>query len=66
MWKYFTDLFDYLPLTALIENQVRDGRGQPHDPFAQLSLQRARRHAGARAKARGCPDPGRCDATARA
>jgi hypothetical protein len=23
VWKYFTDLFDYLPLTALIENQVR-------------------------------------------
>ena len=23
VWKYFTDLFDYLPLTALVENQVR-------------------------------------------
>jgi len=23
VWKYFTDLFDYLPLTALIEDQVR-------------------------------------------
>ena len=23
VWKSFTDLFDYLPLTALIENQVR-------------------------------------------
>jgi serine/threonine-protein phosphatase 2A catalytic subunit len=23
IWKYFTDLFDYLPLTALVENQVR-------------------------------------------
>jgi serine/threonine-protein phosphatase 2A catalytic subunit len=22
VWKYFTDLFDYLPITALIENQV--------------------------------------------
>ena len=22
IWKYFTDLFDFLPLTALIENQV--------------------------------------------
>lgn len=22
MWKYFTDLFDYLPLTALIDNQI--------------------------------------------
>lgn len=24
VWKYFTDLFDFLPLTALIENQVID------------------------------------------
>lgn len=24
VWKYFTDLFDYLPLTALIENKVGD------------------------------------------
>ena len=23
VWKYFTDLFDYLPLTALVENQAR-------------------------------------------
>src|SRR6185437_14090251 len=23
VWKYFTDLFDYLPLTALVEKQVR-------------------------------------------
>jgi len=23
VWKYFTDLFDFLPLTALIEEQVR-------------------------------------------
>jgi serine/threonine-protein phosphatase 2A catalytic subunit len=22
VWKYFTDLFDYLPLTALVDNQV--------------------------------------------
>lgn len=22
VWKHFTDLFDYLPLTALIESQV--------------------------------------------
>lgn len=22
VWKFFTDLFDYLPLTALIDNQV--------------------------------------------
>jgi serine/threonine-protein phosphatase 2A catalytic subunit len=24
VWKYFTDLFDYLPLTALVDNQVRN------------------------------------------
>ena len=23
VWKYFTDLFDFLPLTALVENQAR-------------------------------------------
>ena len=23
VWRYFTDLFDFLPLTALIESQVR-------------------------------------------
>ena len=23
VWRYFTDLFDYLPLTALIDNQAR-------------------------------------------
>lgn len=22
VWKFFTDLFDYLPLTALVENSV--------------------------------------------
>lgn len=27
VWKYFTDLFDYLPLTALVDSQVR-ARGQ--------------------------------------
>jgi hypothetical protein len=26
VWRYFTDLFDYLPLTALIENQVSGSR----------------------------------------
>jgi len=26
VWRYFTDLFDYLPLTALIDNQVRGWR----------------------------------------
>lgn len=24
VWKYFTDLFDFLPLTALIDNQVKN------------------------------------------
>lgn len=23
VWKYFTDLFDYFPLTALVDGQVR-------------------------------------------
>ena len=22
VWKYFTDLFDYLPLAAIVENKV--------------------------------------------
>lgn len=26
VWKFFTDLFDYLPLTALIDNQVGHSR----------------------------------------
>ena len=34
VWKYFTDLFDYLPLTALIEKQVRDERRHEQDPEA--------------------------------
>lgn len=25
VWKYFTDLFDYLPLTALVDGQVCAG-----------------------------------------
>ena len=25
VWKYFTELFDYLPLTAVVENQVFNG-----------------------------------------
>ena len=31
VWRYFTDLFDFLPLTALIESQVRT-------PFIMLFL----------------------------
>ena len=27
VWKYFTDLFDYLPLTALVDGRVRGGEG---------------------------------------
>jgi serine/threonine-protein phosphatase 2A catalytic subunit len=27
VWKFFTDLFDYLPLTALIDDQVRPESG---------------------------------------
>ena len=26
VWKYFTDLFDYLPLTAIVDGQVKGGR----------------------------------------
>ena len=33
VWRYFTDLFDYLPLTALIENQVC---GRHHDESADM------------------------------
>lgn len=29
VWKYFTDLFDYIPITALIEGQVRINCGIP-------------------------------------
>ena len=29
VWKYFTDLFDYLPLTALVDGQV-SGKLGPH------------------------------------
>lgn len=27
VWTWFTDLFDYFPLTALVENQVRGTSG---------------------------------------
>uniref|UniRef100_A0A8C0TXT0 Serine/threonine-protein phosphatase n=2 Tax=Passeriformes TaxID=9126 RepID=A0A8C0TXT0_CYACU len=32
VWKYFTDLFDYLPLTALVDGQVSLGEGNPSLP----------------------------------
>ena len=32
VWTYFTDLFDYLPLTGLVENQV--GIKSPLPPFS--------------------------------
>ena len=38
VWRFFTDLFDYLPLTALIENQVR-GRQFSCSFVAQLVIQ---------------------------
>lgn len=28
VWKYFTDLFDYLPLTALVDGQVGRRAGE--------------------------------------
>jgi serine/threonine-protein phosphatase 2A catalytic subunit len=36
VWRFFTDLFDFLPLTALIDNQVSD--------FGSLGPLRARLH----------------------
>lgn len=42
VWKFFTDLFDYLPLTALIDDQVRFGAlsfvWRLSTPFVHLSL----------------------------
>lgn len=32
VWKYFTDLFDYLPLTALVDGQVSLVEGKPSLP----------------------------------
>ena len=29
VWKCFTDLFDYLPLTALVENEVGSSSSGP-------------------------------------
>lgn len=37
VWRYFTDLFDFLPLTALIENQVCSWFGLFH-PRKQYQL----------------------------
>lgn len=39
VWRFFTDLFDFLPLTALIENQVCVSRFLSHRrgfPFASV------------------------------
>lgn len=33
VWKYFTDLFDYLPLTALVDGQVGAASGGAPSPF---------------------------------
>ena len=38
MWKYFTDLFDYLPLTALIDGQVRISVLSQFDDVKYLEL----------------------------
>ena len=35
VWKSFTDLFDYLPLTALVDSQVNGGRAAPTFTLAQ-------------------------------
>jgi len=43
VWKFFTDLFDYLPLTALIDNQVsrffwnQDGADCRSSVFTEVS-----------------------------
>lgn len=34
VWKFFTDLFDYLPLTALVDNQV----SKPYQRAKEVSL----------------------------
>lgn len=37
VWKFFTDLFDYLPLTALVDDQVRRSR-LVHRPLLMISV----------------------------
>jgi len=37
VWKYFTDLFDYLPLTSLVDSQVRGAADPRRDPAGQRS-----------------------------
>ncbi len=38
VWKLFTDLFDYLPITALVENQVILGILKLHLSFIDILL----------------------------
>ena len=38
VWKYFTDLFDYLPLTALVENQVSHSLVRKEAAFRPCAL----------------------------
>ena len=39
VWRFFTDLFDYLPLTALIENQVRcNCISNPRNPLISMGM----------------------------
>lgn len=52
VWKFFTDLFDYLPLTALIDNQVSSSpvpfapsRSQPADLLLARRFVTLDRHA---------------------
>ena len=59
VWRYFTDLFDYLPLTALIENQVC---GRHHDTsvemltsYDHLDLLSPRRPLAVHRHSRPCP-----------
>lgn len=38
VWKYFTDLFDYLPLTALVDGQVGRSAGEATLVFNEITL----------------------------
>lgn len=38
VWKYFTDLFDYLPLTALVDGQVNFHVIYHHHPTSHLKI----------------------------
>lgn len=40
VWKMFTDVFDYLPLTALVDDQVRFGLLHSLPAILQLAIVR--------------------------